>query len=96
VRRLPAVTSDLKEQHTGLSREALSPSTCRGYCEDHRAADGVGTGSLEHPVQEMPNFRGSFICRPEPPYDTYLSGSDSDDGFDDFPDVDGWSFGFGT
>jgi hypothetical protein len=21
---------------------------------------------------------------------------DSDDGFDDFPDVDGWGFGFGT
>jgi hypothetical protein len=31
-----------------------------------------------------------------PPYDTYVSVSDSDDGFDDFPDVDRWGFGFGT
>jgi hypothetical protein len=46
--------------------------------------------------QQLHFMRWPGICRPEPPYDTYVSGSDSDDGFDDFPDVDGWSFGFGT
>jgi hypothetical protein len=49
----------------------------------------------------MPNLEDHFmrwpgICRPEPPSDTYVSVSDSDDAFDDFPDVDGWGFGFGT
>jgi hypothetical protein len=52
-----------------------------------RAADGVGAVQLA-PRQEMPNL--------EDLYDTYVSVSDSDDGFDDFPDVDGWGFGFGT
>jgi hypothetical protein len=36
------------------------------------------------PVQKCSEFRGSS---------TYVSVSDSDDGFDDFPDVDGWGFG---
>jgi hypothetical protein len=67
---------------------------------------------MPSPLQEMPIFledllegdlsqqlhfmRWPGICRPEPPYDTYVSVSDSNDGFDDFPDVDGWGFGFGT
>ena len=46
--------------------------------------------------QQLHFMRWPGICRPEPPYDTYVSVSDSDDGFDDFPDVDGWGFGFGT
>ena len=46
--------------------------------------------------QQLYYMRWPGICRPEPPYDTYVSVSDSDDGFDDFPDVDGWGFGFGT
>jgi hypothetical protein len=41
------------------------------------------------PRHEMPNLE-------DPLEDTYVSVSDSDDGFDDFPDVYGWGFGFGT
>jgi hypothetical protein len=40
--------------------------------------------------QQLHFMRWPGICRPEPLYDTYVSLSDSDDGFDDFPDVDGW------
>jgi len=46
--------------------------------------------NLEDLSQQLHFMRWPGICRPEPLYDTYVSLSDSDDGFDDFPDVDGW------
>ena len=65
---------------------AFPPVLCDAWTE-------ITEGDLS---QQLHFMRWPGICRPEPPYDTYVSVSDSDDGFDDFPDVDGWGFGFGT
>jgi hypothetical protein len=52
-----------------------------------RCLDG-GHGGRPVPADALHALAGHL-----PPYDTYVSVSDSDDGFDDFLDVDGWGFG---
>ena len=42
--------------------------------------------------QQRQFMRWAGMCRPEPPFDTYVPFSDADDDFD-FPDDDGRGYG---
>jgi hypothetical protein len=59
VRGLPALTSNRYNKPVGAEKLAVSyPSTCQGYCEVRRAAEGAGsTPSRNAEFLEDPSFR---------------------------------------
>jgi hypothetical protein len=73
---------------SAMSARVVGSATAAPGCVvgDSQGSRRRGRGANTPPVKEMPESRGSL----------YVSVSDSDDGFDDLPDVDGWGFGFGT
>ena len=95
----PPSTSTCAPAHPSLWSRPPPPYSPRPECALRtRAAPNRRSGCISCEVGDSHGRRRRGLRCSEPPRQEMpnLEDLDSDDSFDDFPDVDGWGFGFGT